>query len=104
MGDEAERASEEAENWGVKEEIRELLEKQNSLTDKELRNHLYAIAQTSNKGEEVRCPGCGCWYTKKASKQVFCTSARKQKAPKCRDLYWNHVTPRKRSYAQWLGY
>lgn len=45
-------------------------------------------------GETCICPSCKTSFTKQSYQQVFCKS---KQGTKCKDKYWNTVTPEKRN-------
>ncbi len=51
---------------------------------------LYAKAKEAKTGSEIRCPSCLSMHTKKAYNTTF-------DSKKCKDNYWNNVTPTKRN-------
>ena len=50
----------------------------------------YLQASVTPIGEMMTCPGCGTRIKKKTYQHKFC-------GPKCKDLYWNNVDPRKKN-------
>ncbi len=54
----------------------------------------YKKAKESKVGDECICAGCGTKFTKSSYQQAFCKT---RKGTKCKDAYWNRVTPEKRS-------
>ena len=50
----------------------------------------YAIAKEIKVGGRFKCPACSSLLTKKSYQHTFC-------GPKCKDLYWNNVDPRKKN-------
>lgn len=54
----------------------------------------YDIAKSKNIGENANCPCCGKQFVKKTKQQAFCGS---KENTKCKDKYWNTVTPNKRN-------
>ena len=55
---------------------------------------LYETAKSAKVGEECTCPSCGSKFIKDNYQQAFCKSKAKTK---CKDKYWNTVTPEKRN-------
>jgi hypothetical protein len=53
----------------------------------------YEVAKAANIGESCTCPSCGTQFVKGYKQQAFCTTKGKTK---CKDKYWNNVTPEKR--------
>jgi len=54
----------------------------------------YKAAKAAKVGETVICPSCGHKFVKKSYQQVFCKTF---PGTKCKDNYWNNVTPTKRN-------
>ena len=55
---------------------------------------IYQENQKASNSVECICPSCKTKFTKKSYQQIFC----KTKAwTKCKDKYWNTVTPEKRN-------
>lgn len=54
----------------------------------------YTINKNAKTGEKITCPSCGTVFVKKSYQQVFCKS---KTGTKCKDKYWNTVTPGKRN-------
>lgn len=55
---------------------------------------LYEDAKLSKVGSTCKCPSCRTEFIKSSYQQVFCKS---KKGTKCKDKYWNTVTPEKRN-------
>lgn len=55
---------------------------------------LYTIAKASKIGDSCKCPSCGTPFIKVNYQQAFCKT---KKGTKCKDKYWNTVTPEKRN-------
>jgi len=53
----------------------------------------YEINKAAAVGEFCFCPSCGTVFLKTTRTQAFCTS---KGGTKCKDKYWNTVTPEKR--------
>lgn len=53
----------------------------------------HAINKTAKVGDVCTCPSCGTVFVKEHYQQVFCKS---KTGTKCKDKYWNTVTPEKR--------
>lgn len=53
----------------------------------------YAKAKSAKVGDEITCPSCGFKFKKEHYQTAFCKSRGKTK---CKDHYWNNVTPQKR--------
>jgi hypothetical protein len=53
----------------------------------------YNINKLASVGASCTCPSCGVTFDKVAPQQAFCKSKR---GTKCKDKYWNTVTPSKR--------
>ena len=53
----------------------------------------YNKAKAAGVGEECVCPSCGTRFIKASYQQAFCKS---RGGTKCKDMYWNTVTPQKR--------
>jgi len=54
---------------------------------------LYKLSKAAKVGEECICPACGCKFIKTNYQQAFCKT---KAGTKCKDKYWNTVTPEKR--------
>lgn len=54
----------------------------------------YNKNKTAKVGEACVCPSCNTPFTKTQHQQAFCKS---RKGTKCKDLYWNTITPHKRN-------
>lgn len=54
----------------------------------------YKLNKSLKVGQECVCPSCGTIFTKDNYQQAFCKSKTKTK---CKDKYWNTVTPEKRN-------
>jgi len=54
----------------------------------------YNRSKNSKVGETCKCPSCGTTFIKTNYQQAFCKSKR---GTKCKDNYWNNVTPTKRN-------
>lgn len=54
----------------------------------------YEANKKANVGEECICPSCGNSFTKTNYQQAFCKT---RSGTKCKDKYWNTVTPEKRN-------
>ncbi len=55
---------------------------------------LYENAKSAKVGSTCKCPSCGTEFEKTNYQQAFCKS---KKGTKCKDKYWNLVTPEKRN-------
>lgn len=55
---------------------------------------LYELAQSAKVGDTIKCPGCCNEYVKQSYQQKFC---KKRGGTKCKDKYWNTVTPNKKN-------
>lgn len=55
---------------------------------------LYRINKSLKVGSECKCPSCGTMFIKTNYQQAFCKS---KGGTKCKDYYWNNVTPSKRN-------
>ena len=55
---------------------------------------MYNTAKSKNVGESCICPSCNSIFIKTNYQQVFCKS---KTGTKCKDYYWNNVTPEKRN-------
>ena len=55
---------------------------------------LYESAKSAKVGSLCKCPSCGTEFIKTNYQQAFCKSKR---GTKCKDKYWNLVTPEKRN-------
>ena len=53
----------------------------------------YNKAKSAKVGEECICPSCGNKFIKDNYQQAFCKT---KSGTKCKDKYWNSVTPKKR--------
>lgn len=53
----------------------------------------YNKAKSAKVGEECICPSCGTKFVKGNYQQAFCKT---KNGTKCKDKYWNTVTPEKR--------
>jgi hypothetical protein len=53
----------------------------------------YNINKLASVGASCTCPSCGVTFDKVAPQQAFCKS---KSGTKCKDKYWNTVTPSKR--------
>ena len=54
----------------------------------------YELAKSAKVGEICECPSCGRKFEKTNYQQAFCKS---KVGTKCKDKYWNTVTPDKRN-------
>jgi len=54
----------------------------------------YKLNKLAKVNDEIICPSCGTKFIKKSYQQVFCKS---KSGTKCKDKYWNTVTPNKRN-------
>jgi hypothetical protein len=54
----------------------------------------YELAKSARVGSFCACPSCGTEFEKTNYQQAFCKS---KKGTKCKDKYWNTVTPEKRN-------
>jgi hypothetical protein len=54
----------------------------------------YKIAKAAKVGDGCICPSCGNKFIKENYQQAFCKT---QGGTKCKDKYWNTVTPQKRN-------
>jgi hypothetical protein len=54
----------------------------------------YKINKESKVGDKLICPSCGSEFKKTNYQQVFCKT---KTGTKCKDKYWNTVTPHKRN-------
>ena len=54
----------------------------------------YKESKSANVGENCICPSCDTEFVKTNYQQAFCKSKLKTK---CKDKYWNTVTPNKRN-------
>lgn len=54
----------------------------------------YAKAKEAKVGETVCCPSCNTNFVKSSYQQAFCKT---RVGTKCKDFYWNNVTPNKRN-------
>ncbi len=55
---------------------------------------LYTKAKKLKIGEEIKCPSCNTKHIKNNYQTIFCKS---KGGTKCKDNYWNNVTPSKRN-------
>lgn len=55
---------------------------------------IYNLNKEAKVGDEIKCPSCKAKFIKKSYQQVFCKT---KKGSKCKDKYWNTVTPTKRN-------
>lgn len=53
----------------------------------------YKLNKGAKVGEELVCPSCGAGFIKTNYQQAFCKT---KGGTKCKDKYWNTVTPEKR--------
>lgn len=54
----------------------------------------YNLNKSASVGTELICPSCGSHFVKTNYQQAFCKTKPKTK---CKDFYWNNVTPSKRN-------
>lgn len=54
----------------------------------------YSLNKSLPVGETMKCPSCGCNFIKTQHQQAFC---RVSGSTKCKDKYWNEVTPEKKN-------
>jgi hypothetical protein len=54
----------------------------------------YELNKSANVGDKCVCPSCSTEFTKDNYQQAFCKS---KQGTKCKDKYWNTVTPNKRN-------
>jgi len=54
----------------------------------------YKLNKEAQIGEKCICPSCNTEFEKSNKQQAFCTS---KSGTKCKDKYWNTVTPEKRN-------
>ena len=54
--------------------------------------HRYKLNKVASVGDTCICPSCGSEFVKKSYQQAFCKS---KSGTKCKDKYWNTVTPEK---------
>lgn len=54
----------------------------------------YQLNKQSKVGETCICPSCGAFFKKINYQQAFCKT---KTGTKCKDKYWNTVTPEKRN-------
>lgn len=54
----------------------------------------YELAKAAKIGDNCICPSCGAEFEKTNYQQAFCKTRGKTK---CKDKYWNTVTPDKRN-------
>jgi hypothetical protein len=68
----------------------------NQLTDNSVKKlkELYLVAKNAKVGDEVICPSCKTIFIKTNYQQAFCKT---HIGTKCKDYYWNNVTPSKRN-------
>ena len=55
---------------------------------------LYDNAKSAKVGDNCKCPSCGTEFIKTNYQQAFCKT---KSGTKCKDKYWNTVTPEKRN-------
>jgi hypothetical protein len=55
---------------------------------------LYDTAKSAKVGDNCKCPSCGTEFIKTNYQQAFCKT---KSGTKCKDKYWNTVTPEKRN-------
>ena len=55
---------------------------------------IYKLNKSAKVGDECTCPSCKSVFIKEHYQQAFCKSKGKTK---CKDKYWNTVTPSKRN-------
>lgn len=55
---------------------------------------LYENSKSAKVGSLCKCPSCGSEFIKTNYQQAFCKT---KKGTKCKDKYWNIVTPEKRN-------
>ena len=55
---------------------------------------LYESAKSAKVGSTCKCPSCATEFVKTNCQQAFCKS---KSGTKCKDKYWNLVTPEKRN-------
>lgn len=54
----------------------------------------YKLNKDAKVGDKLTCPSCGQPFKKEHYQQAFCKS---KSGTKCKDKYWNTVTPTKRN-------
>lgn len=54
----------------------------------------YEKNKNKKRGEECICPSCKSIFNKESYNQIFCKS---RSGTKCKDRFWNTVTPTKRN-------
>ena len=54
----------------------------------------YELNKNANVGDNCICPSCGTLFEKTNYQQAFCKT---KNGTKCKDKYWNTVTPEKRN-------
>lgn len=54
----------------------------------------YRKNKVAKIGDECTCPSCGAKFIKQSYQQIFCKT---KGGTKCKDKYWNTVTPNKRN-------
>jgi len=54
----------------------------------------YELNKKAKVGDELICPSCHSRFTKTNYQQAFCKT---QTGTKCKDKYWNTITPEKRN-------
>lgn len=54
----------------------------------------YQNAKSAKVGDMCKCPSCGEKFVKDNHQQAFCKT---RPGTKCKDYYWNNVTPDKRN-------
>jgi len=64
------------------------------LKNKKKLTQRYNTAKNTKVGEEIICPSCGTKFIKNSYQTVFCKT---KGGSKCKDNYWNNVTPSKRN-------
>lgn len=55
---------------------------------------MYNLSKSAKVGESCFCPSCGSEFIKTNVQQAFCKTRIRTK---CKDYYWNNVTPNKRN-------
>lgn len=55
---------------------------------------IYNTNKLNKVGSICKCPSCGTEFIKQSYQQAFCKT---KKGTKCKDKYWNTVTPEKRN-------
>jgi hypothetical protein len=58
------------------------------------RKELYKNSKEAKVGETCICPACNTEFIKESYQQAFCKT---KSGTKCKDFYWNNVTPNKRN-------